>query len=525
MVRPGVPLGIPTRPVPISAAQPMVRTQPMQKIMQPQMGLPMAIPVQPFRQPVMPLQQVRLVQVGTGRGRTLIQQGSMIVGSPQTIVHHAASASVVQHQDISTKPVTLYIGHLTSKVKNEFFQTMLNYCGQVKSWKRVTSSFGFVEFMNPDGALRALRILVNRPLFNKKILVNADKKTQDILNDYEKGIESGRFQVPIPEEDKAAAVGKTPKKIMEDQDAVATTLINNLVNDLSNDDSEDEDRSKERDRSRSRYRRSRSRSRHKRRRRSRSRSSRRSRSREERERRERREERRKEREARKQKEREEEEKQRAKEKEEKEKRAEERAAAAEKEKSKKDEDGSGSKSRDASREKSRSSSEKRSKRRHKRSRSHKSKKSKKRKRDKEKRRRSRSRDEDEEPKKKRKTEDKGEKEPKEEKKPTTTKDLVELIPKDKKKLLAYDIDWDLVDKNDLVEKIMRKWIDARIQEYLGEEEADLTNFAVGLLAHHIAPKDIIEEMSMVLVEDAEGFVVKMWRRLIFESLKKKHGIE
>lgn len=71
---------------------------------------------------------------------------------------------------------------------------------------------------------------------------------------------------------------------------------------------------------------------------------------------------------------------------------------------------------------------------------------------------------------------------------------------------------------------MRDWIDARIEEYLGEPEADLTNFTVGLIAHRITPKDIIAEMKMVLVEDAEGFVVKMWRRLIFESLKVKYSI-
>jgi len=116
-------------------------------------------------------------------------------------------------------------------------------------------------------------------------------------------------------------------------------------------------------------------------------------------------------------------------------------------------------------------------------------------------------------------------EPGEEGAPKTAKELVHYIPRDQSKLLKYTIDWKLIDENDLVEKTMRGWIDARIQEYLGEEEADLTNFAVGLLAHHIPPKDIIAEMEMVLVEDAEGFVVKMWRRLIFESLKIKYTIQ
>lgn len=109
--------------------------------------------------------------------------------------------------------------------------------------------------------------------------------------------------------------------------------------------------------------------------------------------------------------------------------------------------------------------------------------------------------------------------------PKSQKELVALIPRDPKETLEYEVDWSLVQQSDLVEQKMRSWIDARLTEYLGgQEDVELTNFVVGLLSKHSPPKKIKNEMQMVLVEDAEDFVVKMWRRLIFETLKVKYDL-
>jgi len=415
------------------------------------------------------------------------------------------------------KPITLYVGHLTSKVKDDFFKTLLSYCGSLRSWKRVTSSFGFVEFHSSDGALRAMRVLGDRELFGKKLLINADKKTKEVLDKYTEDVKAGRVQ-PMTHPG-VSVIGKSGEEIMQSQDEVAKNLISGLLGYEERSQRSqaameaDGESGGEKDKDKSARSRSASKSRSKsskrikvlapssdRGNRSTSRSRRRRRSRSPRERPKRsrspsgrsagrrsprrhssRESRRRER-----------------------KRTPSPPPHSSRERVRRE--------RDRSESPSRRSRERRRERK---------------KRKKERRQRSPS-SEGEKRKKHQETKTlstvKEMPEPGHEDAPKTARDLVEYIPKDQIKLLNYPINWDLVDENGLIEKVMRGWIDSRIKEYLGEEEADLTNFAVGLLTNHLPPKDIISEMEVVLLEDSLGFVVKMWRRMIFESLKIKYGI-
>lgn len=110
--------------------------------------------------------------------------------------------------------------------------------------------------------------------------------------------------------------------------------------------------------------------------------------------------------------------------------------------------------------------------------------------------------------------------------PQTQKELAKIIPKDPEETLAHEIDWNIVQSSGLVETKMRKWIDERLKEYLGgQEDIELTNFVVGLLAKHTHPTKIITELVVVLDIDSKKFVVKMWRRLIFETLKVKYKLD
>jgi RNA-binding protein 25 len=100
------------------------------------------------------------------------------------------------------------------------------------------------------------------------------------------------------------------------------------------------------------------------------------------------------------------------------------------------------------------------------------------------------------------------------------KSLIEKIPTDKTALFAYSIDWDLVD-NQLMEKRIRPWVNKKIAEYIGEPEPTLTDFICSKVLAGSAPKAILEDVQMVLDEEAEVFVVKMWRLLIYEIENKK----
>lgn len=95
------------------------------------------------------------------------------------------------------KQTTLFVGSISGGITDAFLNQLLSACGLVKSFKRLITpankpqGFGFAEFEEPDGALRALSLLngVELPALedgcaNKKLLVKADEKTRLFLDAY-----------------------------------------------------------------------------------------------------------------------------------------------------------------------------------------------------------------------------------------------------------------------------------------------------------------------------------------------------
>jgi len=72
-----------------------------------------------------------------------------------------------------------------------------------------------------------------------------------------------------------------------------------------------------------------------------------------------------------------------------------------------------------------------------------------------------------------------------------------------------------------MEKRIRPWVNKKIAEYIGEPEPSLTEFICSKVLAGSEPKAILEDVQMVLDEEAEVFVVKMWRLLIYEIENKK----
>ncbi|CAG2115395.1 unnamed protein product, partial [Medioppia subpectinata] len=103
------------------------------------------------------------------------------------------------------------------------------------------------------------------------------------------------------------------------------------------------------------------------------------------------------------------------------------------------------------------------------------------------------------------------------------KALIEKIPTSKEELFKYEIEWSLVD-NTLMERRIRPWINKKIAEYIGEEEQALLDFICNKLQSKSSAQSILDDVAMVLDEEAEVFVVKMWRLLIYEIEAKKLGL-
>ncbi|XP_014669694.1 PREDICTED: RNA-binding protein 25-like [Priapulus caudatus] len=103
------------------------------------------------------------------------------------------------------------------------------------------------------------------------------------------------------------------------------------------------------------------------------------------------------------------------------------------------------------------------------------------------------------------------------------KGLIEKIPTQKAELFSYAVDWSIVDSS-LMERRIKPWINKKIVEYIGEEEQTLVEFICQKVMAHSTPQSILSDVGMVLDEEAEVFVVKMWRLLIYEIEAKKHGL-
>eukprot|EP01083_Nonionella_stella_P133746 406662_1 len=101
-------------------------------------------------------------------------------------------------------------------------------------------------------------------------------------------------------------------------------------------------------------------------------------------------------------------------------------------------------------------------------------------------------------------------------------DIIALVPLTQHELFNFNVDWMLVDGMHIIQNVMKHWLDDRFGEYLGEQQAALVNFVMGLLIVHCGAIDVMNELQCILKDDTEQFVVKMWRRLVFEILKVSH---
>ncbi|KAG0523591.1 hypothetical protein BDA96_07G135800 [Sorghum bicolor] len=111
----------------------------------------------------------------------------------------------------------------------------------------------------------------------------------------------------------------------------------------------------------------------------------------------------------------------------------------------------------------------------------------------------------------------------ENKKILDAKQLIDMIPRTKEELFAYDINWTIYDKHELHER-MRPWISKKIIEFLGEEESTLVDYIVSCTKDHVHAEKMLDLLQSILDVEAEMFVLKMWRMLIFEIKKVESGL-
>jgi len=96
--------------------------------------------------------------------------------------------------------------------------------------------------------------------------------------------------------------------------------------------------------------------------------------------------------------------------------------------------------------------------------------------------------------------------------------VIDKIPTVKSELFKFEINWDSVSENKIVEEKMRPWVKKKIIEYLGEEEQTLIDYICKKLTEHTPPDQLLELLLLVLEDEASDFVIRMWRMLIYNIL-------
>lgn len=100
----------------------------------------------------------------------------------------------------------------------------------------------------------------------------------------------------------------------------------------------------------------------------------------------------------------------------------------------------------------------------------------------------------------------------------TKKGIIDTIPTTREGVFAYNVDWSSYDEaRDTLEGKVRGYVNKKMVELLGEEEETLVGFIIDKLRSHAPPPEMLEELRSVLDTEADGFVLKLYRLVIYET--------
>lgn len=103
------------------------------------------------------------------------------------------------------------------------------------------------------------------------------------------------------------------------------------------------------------------------------------------------------------------------------------------------------------------------------------------------------------------------------------KELVDRIPTDKEGLWNWNVKWEFLSKN-LLQNKLTPFVAKKVIEYIGSEEKDLVEHTIKAVARRSGAQAVLNELQGALAEDAEIFVIKLWRMVVYETEARAQGI-
>lgn len=109
-------------------------------------------------------------------------------GFPAPLGASGAPPPLLPEAPLGPKPAsTVYVGKIAPSLPDGVVRDLLEACGAIKSWTPVkepsgtSKGFGFCEYEDADGALRALRLLHNLAVDGQELLLKPNTATQKYL--------------------------------------------------------------------------------------------------------------------------------------------------------------------------------------------------------------------------------------------------------------------------------------------------------------------------------------------------------
>ncbi|XP_010118298.1 PREDICTED: RNA-binding protein 25-like, partial [Chlamydotis macqueenii] len=125
-----------------------------------------------------------------------------------------------ENDENSGPTTTVFVGNISEKASDMLIRQLLAKCGLVLSWKRVQGAsgklqaFGFCEYKEPESTLRALRLLHDLQIGEKKLLVKVDAKTKAQLDEWKakKKASNGNARPETTNDDEEALDEETKRR-------------------------------------------------------------------------------------------------------------------------------------------------------------------------------------------------------------------------------------------------------------------------------------------------------------------------
>lgn len=111
-------------------------------------------------------------------------------------------------------------------------------------------------------------------------------------------------------------------------------------------------------------------------------------------------------------------------------------------------------------------------------------------------------------------------------KASAIKALIAKVPTDTKAVFGYKINWKAFDEGgDALKEKIQQWVAQKTTQLLGMEEASMIKFIMEQLTSHVSASKLLQEVQDVLDDEANPFIFKLYRMVIFESLKQESGLQ